>query len=244
MDDDSLALKEAFVVAYPRYVARILTERGIEVSELIADAIVDGTSVLDGLLGKLIDTPLHEQRHSPLELFRESLRPVDLALATSGVPRPAIDGARRELHPWDAYVLCPGSSTVLGASAHDAHLRWGIRKAMVAGAYSQQVVPDRPAVALLCREDDREHLGASLREAGYRPTNSVEDGSVFALVDIDIDSDSDGVSAAMESGVRVIAYGDQVTDLTTTGLRAAGVWKVIPRSTVLTRLGTIVPIIG
>lgn len=242
MDDEARALKEAFVAAYPRYVARILIERGVEVSELIADAIVDGTAALDGLLAQLIDTPMTEQRHSPLELFRESLRPVDLALAASGVPRPTIDGAQRRLHPWDAYALCPGSSQALGESAHDAHLCWGIRKAMVVGAFSQQVAPDRPMVALLCREDDRDHLSVSLRAAGYRPTDGMEDELVFALVDVD--NKPDVVSGLVESGVRVVAYGDQITDMTTIGLKASGVWKIVPRSSVLTRLDTIVPIIA
>lgn len=242
MDDDASALREAFVSAYPRYVARILTERGIGMNELVADAIVDGSSVLDGLLEELVVTPLDEQRRSPLELFRESLRPVDRALALSGIPRPPIDDTHRRLHPWDVYALCPGSSKALGESAHDAHLRWGIGKAMILGAFSQRVAPDRPAVALLCRQGDREHLDDSLREAGYRRVDSVEDGVVFALVDIDVDLDV--VLEVMAFGVRVVAYGDEVNDLMIVGLKAAGAWKVVPRSTVLTSLEMIVPTIG
>ncbi|MCZ7532329.1 MAG: hypothetical protein M5U23_02780 [Acidimicrobiia bacterium] len=242
MDDDALQMKEAFVEAYPQYVVRILNERGIELTELVADAIVDGSSTLDGLLQSLVDTPLDQQRNSPLELFRESLRPVDRALAISGVPRPPIDEAHRSLHPWDIYALCPGSSQALGDSAHDAHLRWGIRKAMTFGAFSQPVVPDLPAVVLLCREDDREHLAGSLREAGYRSIDGTEDRVVFALVDIDVEPDV--MSEMLESRVRIVAYGDEVTDLTTVELKAAGVWKVVTRSTVLTSLETIVPMIG
>ncbi|KAA3636951.1 MAG: hypothetical protein DWP92_08720 [Armatimonadetes bacterium] len=242
MDDDALRMKEAFLEAYPRYVVRILNERGIELTELVADAIVDGSSTLDGLLQRLVDTPMDEQRHSPLELFRESLRPVDRALALSGVPAPAIDEAHRRLHSWDVYTLCPGSSQALGPSAHDAHLRWGIGKAMAVGAFTRRTAPDRPMVALLCREGDREHLDGSLLAAGYRSVDGVEDGAVLALVDIDVNSDV--VSEMVGLGIRVIAYGDQVTDISTVGLRAAGVWKVVPRSTVLTSIGAIVPIIG
>ncbi len=242
MDVDARALREAFVVAYPLYVARILAERGIEMSELVADAVVDGVSVLDGLLAQLADTPFHEQRHSPLELFRESLRPVDRALALSGVPSPTIDDAHRSFHSWDIYDLCPGSSKALGPEAHDAHLRWGVSKALAFGEFPQGVVPEPPAVGLLCRSDDREHLGNSLRQAGYRPTGTVEEGLAFALVDLD--GNPDVVAEMLESGVRVIAYGDEITDLTAIGLRAAGVWKIVRRSTVLTSLHTVVPVLG
>lgn len=246
MDDEAGALKDAFVVAYPQYVARLLVERGIEIGEVLADAIVEGTAVLDGLLTTLLDTPPLQQRHSPLELFREALRPVDRALTTIGAPRPAVDGDQRRLHPWDGYALSPGSSQVLGTAAHDAHLSWGIRKAMMVGALSSPVPPDQLVVALLCRKEDRDQLTVALRAAGYRTSAEVGEDTTFALVDVDhVDrgTGSDAVQELVRSGVRVVAYGDQITDLVSIGLQASGVWKVVSRSAVLADLSLIVPIV-
>lgn len=244
MDDEARALRDAFVAAYPQYVARLLVERGIEINELLADAIVEGTAVLDGLLTTLLATPPRKQRHSPLELFREALRPVDRALTTIGAPRPADDGVQRRLHPWDGYGLSPGSSQVLGPAAHDAHLSWGIRKAMMVGAWSSPEPPDRPVAVLLCREGDRDQLAVALRAAGYGVSLEVGEGMAYALVDLDERTGSDAVQDLVRSGVRVVAYGDHITDLVSMGLQASGVWKVVARSAVLADLSLIVPMVA
>ncbi|MCL1600841.1 MAG: hypothetical protein M3112_04805, partial [Actinomycetia bacterium] len=53
MPDHPRGIRQAFVAAYPQYVAGVLTERGIEMEPVIADGIVIGTGVLDGLLASL-----------------------------------------------------------------------------------------------------------------------------------------------------------------------------------------------
>jgi len=235
-------LREAFVEAYPLYVASVLHARGIVVDELIADAVVEGASVLDGLLATLESTPTMDQRHSPLELFREALRPIDRALATNGVPIPT-DVKPRTLHPWDAYALSPGSSQMLGERAHEAHLRWGVAKAHALGAFDEQARPLRPGVAVLCDPDDAEAIGRNLDSIGYRWVDSLEDEPLVALIDSSIEGAREAMSAARRSGCRVVAYGP-VTDIEAVGLTAAGVWKTVTKQAVVDDLETVLPMIG
>ena len=89
-------LHAAFCEAYPLYVARTLVGSGVEVVDVIADAIVEGTMILGDSLSALEAAKPADQRSSPLELFRQALRPVDAALATIGVPVPLVDAGPRD----------------------------------------------------------------------------------------------------------------------------------------------------
>jgi hypothetical protein len=235
--DDSI--REAFVEAYPTYVASRLHERGVEVDAFVADAIVEGVSLLDRLLARLEAMPPEDQRQSPLELFREALRPVGQALATAGVPPPPV-AARLAQLPWDVYDLAPGSSQVLGDRARDAHLRWGVTKALHLGAFSESRTTRRPAVLVLCPQADVPLIGASLDELGYRWAESIDDQPVVALVDMGMPDAGAAVRDAVGSGMRVVAYGD-IDDIQAVGLRAAGAWKVVRRTTVTFDLGSVLP---
>ena len=180
MPNDRSEIHIAFVDAYPTYVATVLSARGIGVDEILADAIVEGTQVLDGLLTSFDRTPITEQRTSPLELFREALRPVDRALGLVGAPE-AVDVPAHHA-AWDRYGLVPGSSQVLGEEAHAAHLRWGVEKA-------------RAMAPLVNRSDAADR-------AGDQADARVSDALVSPRVD---DSAGDATSDQDGSGLRPAA---------------------------------------
>ena len=213
MISDPSHLRTAFVEAYPTYVARVLHERGIPLDEVMADAIVEGTAVLDGLLATLDEADAFAQRHSPLELFREALRPVDHALAVTGIEPPSGAAAPR-VAPWDRFGLSPGSSLVLGTEAHEAHLAWAVTKARI-------VAPsvNRPSAVVVGSEPTRAALVDAVETCGYRLTSN---GPALVLV-VGLEAHDARSVLAAESGrfTRVIAVG-MVDDLTEPGLRALG----------------------
>lgn len=214
MISDPSHLRAAFVEAYPSYVARVLHERGIDVDDVIADAIVEGAAVLDGLLRSLEEEDLFRQRHSPLELFREALRPIDHALGVSGVDPPQ-GFEPSSVSPWDRFGLAPGSSQVLGAPAHEAHLAWAITKARV-------VAPtvNRPSAVVVGSEPIRTALVDAVELCGYR----VVSNAPASVLVVDLETPDARSVLEAESGRcrRVIAVGD-VDDLDAPGLAALGV---------------------
>ena len=215
------SLREAFVDAYPVYVATLLADRGIRMDVVIADAVVEGTAVLDGLLTTFGRTPFLQQRVSPLELFREALRPVDNALAVSGIPEPA-SVRSIAVAPWDRYALSPGSSQVLGDVAHDAHLRWAVTKAAA-------VAPEvrRPTIFLASVDASPSGLTAAIESVGYRIVRELTP-SVTAAVVAALRPDAHGlVSEAVSMGLFTVVYGDAIDDLTAAGLRALGAAAVV-----------------
>lgn len=235
-------LHDAFIEAYPRYVATVLRQQGVDIDELVADAIVEGVSVLDGLLTRFARVPLIEQSSSPLELFAESLRPIGKALDTAGIqPRSATAGLN--LHPWDVHGLVPGSSKVLGDRAHSAHLAWGVSKAHALGAFDASSRPIRPGVLVLCRQDDARALDDSIALAGYRWVDSPHDGAVVAIIDDRVDGSDAAVAEAVATGHRVVVYGD-IDDIRRVGLAAAGVWRTVSRSQILHDLEAVIPLIA
>ena len=155
MPDELPTIRETFVAAYPQYVAALLTDRGVEIDSTIADGIVIGTGVLDGLLASFQARPPGLATHSPLELFREALRPVDRALDVAGVEPPVIDANQRNVLPWDRYALSPGSAQQLGPAAYDAHLEKGNPATLV--------LHDRPEFSKV-RLDDRMNIAKIHRE--------------------------------------------------------------------------------
>lgn len=238
MEGKSTPLRLAFVEAYPRYVAAVLVDRGVEVDDVIADAIVEGASVLDGLLGNLESTLPIRQRQSPLELFREALRPVGRALDTVGAQPPESDTGSVSFVQWDTHMLSPASSAVLGQVAHEAHLRWGVAKAQAMGALSKEV--RRPSVAVLCGADDRGAIEQQSVSAGYVVADRVED-AMFAIVDVDIGSSQRTLARVLQSGVKTIVYGSAIDEFHRAALHAQGVWQIISRDVAIVDLRSVLP---
>ncbi|GMR01863.1 MAG: hypothetical protein BMS9Abin20_0185 [Acidimicrobiia bacterium] len=232
-------LRDAFVDAYPRYVAGMLTQRGIPIDAVIADAVVEGTAVLDGLLRALAEIPLVEQRSSPLELFREALRPVDRALALIGAPLPPGGIGARQLAPWDRFGLSPGSSRVLGDAAHEAHLEWSLTK--VATLASINDTTAGPAVGLLCSASDRSGLVVQAEAAGYRTVVLPSDESVAVAVVCADEPEADDVIRSVAGAARVIVYGRSIDDIAQVRFASLGARTVLPADRFLERLGDHLP---
>lgn len=245
MDTPSEDIRAAFVAAYPLYVASLLTSRGIEVDETIADSVIEGASVLDGLLTSLLDAEPGEQAQSPLELFREALRPVSRAMDTNGVPPVRRDPGKKLAVPWDHHDLSPVSPRALGDGAHEAHLRWGVAKAAAMGAVPLRNAPSRPVVWIHAASADSAILRSVVGGLGYDGSEHLgDDRPVFALIDLDTDDSDDALRLARERQLRMVVFAHEIDDLRAAGLAAAGAWKVASRDDVVHRLGTLVPVIG
>lgn len=243
MLDPGDEIRAAFVEAYPPYVAGCLSRRGIDMDPVVADAVVEGAAVLDGLLTTLARTPPEEQRQSPLELFRESLRPVSRALDTLGVDPPTGRRGASPVPVWDHHGLSPASPGSLGARAHEAHLRWGVMKAAALGATPEPQPVERPVVVVLSPDVDA--IRPVVTGAGYSvETVSGDRRPVVVLIDAALDGFDEEIRTAIESGARVIAFGDGIDDIREAGLRAVGVWKIASRDDVMHRLGTLIPLLG
>jgi hypothetical protein len=220
MASEPSELRRAFVEAFPRYVVDVLGQRGHEVTTTVADAIVEGTAVLDGLLTDLERRDAIDQRHSPLELFREALRPVDHALDVEGV-RP--DGhAPDSSTPWDRHGLAPGSSQVLGDRAHEAHLRWGVEKAAALAP-----LVNRPVATVVTTSERFERIAAAVGDVGYRARRSDGGNPVLVIVDNDVAEAHAAIRRATADGVEVVVFGDDLDDLSAPGLRALGARTVV-----------------
>lgn len=214
----------------------MLTERGVEIVPVIADGIVAGADVLDGLLRLLERTEAGRQRSSPLELFREALIPVDHAMDVAGVPVDRRDEQQQALVPWDRYDLSPGSSRQLGAEAHEAHLRWGLEKVAAHAA--------RPRAGLLCEVADELVLGNGLRELGYEVQSLPPlDAVAIAVVDVGLDASDEIIRGLSEAGAHIICFGEGVDDLVHTATRALGAAVVVSRDELLGDLAAHLPAI-
>ena len=150
--------------------------------------------------------------------------------------------------------MCPGSPRLLGERAYDAHVRWGVAKAMAFGAFgnpsdvqqsgAQTRRLERPAIQVICDETDTTHFGALLGDLGYRLVDARSERSVVTIVDIDHGNAAKAISDTVATHGRVVVYGDAIDDLQAMAFSAAGVWKVVSRSDVMTRLETVLPAIG
>jgi len=231
---DNSGIRRAFVDAYPQYVAELLLDRGVEIDPTIADGIVAGTETLDKLLAALESRPPGLEQHSPLELFREALRPVGDALAVAGVEPPPADDSQRALLPWDRHGLSPGSARQIGEAAHEAHLRWGIAKV--------QAHAMRPTAGLRCSDTDAPRLLEQLNDIGYRVVRLPSDESVaVALVDIRETGVDQIVAHAASAGGHAIVFGDDPDDFEVDRFKALGASSVAVKQELLSDLASHLP---
>ena len=233
---ESQRLHATFVAAFPAYVTASFTEHGYPLDRTMAEAVEKATAILDAELGVELDKAYREQRHSPLELFRLALEIVALTLSDTGVS-PTV--TQPSMVDGDPYGLAPGSSSALGSEAHGAHLAWGAAKA--AAFVGERSAPRTEPVVLLmvADRDDRETITPLLGSPGVscvlvRNPAAVADviengGILFAVVDLAHRSSRDAIARLRGAGVATIVYGDNIDELTETGLRAQGVRSVVDR---------------
>ena len=210
--------------------------------EILADAVVEGTSVLDGLLRSLEDTPVRDQHSTPLELFREALRPIDRALALTGAPEPPAGTGARRLAPWDHYGLSPGSSQVLSPSAHQAHLQWGVAKAAAMAQHVDSTTG--PLLGLFCPAQDRPLLVGHAEMSGYRTVVMPTATPVAVAVVCAEEGGADAIvkDAAMES--RVVVYGRSIDDIDEARFKSLGASTVVHADRFLEQPGEYLPFLA
>jgi hypothetical protein len=242
IEADQDDIRSAFVAAYPRYVASVLASQGVAVDEVLGDAIVEGTAVLDGLLGTFESTDLATQTSSPLELFREALRPIDRALSLMGVPLPSAGSGPPRVAPWDSYGLSPGSSQVLGAKAQEAHLAWGLSKAQaIAGTIDST---RGPVVGLFCPAGDIGGLVAEAEAMHYRTIILPTDSEVSVAVVCADEPGADALVLAVSHHAKVIVYGRTIDDMDQVRFASVGASSVVGEDRLLGNLARYLPVIS
>lgn len=209
---------------------------------MVGDAIVEGTAVLNGLLATFEATDLVDQSSSPLELFREALRPIDRALLLLGVPPPRPGSGATRIAPWDGYALSPGSSQVLGQRAQAAHIAWGLGKAQ---AVAREVDSTQgPVVGLLCPVGDLASLVAEAEALHYRTIVLPTDTGVSVAVVCADEPDADAVVRSVSQRARVIVYGRSIDDLDELRFAALGASSVVDAGRLFGRLAQYMPVLG
>ncbi|MEA2024371.1 MAG: hypothetical protein U9N79_08805 [Actinomycetota bacterium] len=236
MTPEAQRLHVTLVAAFPAYVTGAFSELGYPLDRTTAEAIEEATAVLDAELGLELELPYREQRRSPLELFRAALEIVVLSLVDARVSPTNKESTMAE---GDTYGLAPGSSSALGAGAHEAHLAWGAAKASAFMAERTAVSNDPVILLVTADRGDRDAILPVLKSPGVdcltarnpaAVAGAIEQRAVLvAFVDLAHRSARGSVSRLVEAGVPTIVYGDGVDDLTETGLLAQGVRAVIRR---------------
>jgi len=247
-------LMAAVVEAFPPYVRERLNELEVVAGSTVDCAIAAGVEELERTLGDLLTRPESDQARSPLELVRAATRPVTAALADLGLRPPSRDPFLTETYPEDVYDLYPASSQSLGEEVWRLHLDWGKAKAMrVAGVVpaSDAAAPVLPAVALFgAPPEERAPIVAAVTECGYRlavwrnPAALEEVDSlqpVLVLVDLRHANAHDAIRKMAENGVRVVATGPDVNDLTMPGIMALGAEEVIASARLSARIDSLLP---
>ncbi len=224
------------MAAFPAYVTAAFSERGYPLDRTTAEAIEEATAVLDAELGLELELPYREQRRSPLELFREALEIVALSLLDTGV-FPTV--AESTMVEGDTYGLAPGSSSALGAEAHETHLAWGAAKASAFMTGQAAVLKDPVILLVTADRGDRDAILPVLKSPGVdclsarnpaAVAGAIEQRAVLiAFVDLVHRSARGSVARLVDAGVPTVVYGDGVDDLTETGLLAQGVRAVVRR---------------
>jgi hypothetical protein len=243
MTSEALRLRTALVAVFPDYVMRSLEEHGITVDRATVAAIDRGAGWLDTELDALLSAPAAEQDRSPLEVFRSALSFPTEALLGAGVAPVDRDPVAIDLLPDDVYDLAPGGSSQLGDDVRAAQLTWGAAKAKaIAGANGGGAeLPDAPLVALVAGVPaDRVPIAIAVRAAGFdleliRNPAALEEAltgrpPALVLVDLAFGIADAAIRAFATSGVRVIAYGDDVDDLGTVRASALGAQRVVETS--------------
>lgn len=244
-------LQSALVSTFPEYVTAVFSERGYPLDRSSVEAIEAAVTFLDIELGAELDQPFRKQRRSPLEIFRGALEIVGWALADAGVAPNALQSLPGQLDP---FGLAPGSSSVLGTEAHEAHLAWGAAKAS-AFIGERSTTTGRPAILLMAADrGDRGILARLLGSPGVAclPARNpaavaaeIEKGTVLiAVVDLAHRSSGDAITRLTRRGIPTVVYGDDIDDLREIGLRAQGVRSVVDREQFIADPTRFVPVVS
>ena len=250
---ESVQLTAAVANAFPRYLWERINKLGVVAGSSVDAAIAAGVAELEETLADLLARPEVEQSRSPLELVRHATRHVTEALAGLGVQRPTRDQFLAETYPEDLYDLYPASSQSLGEEVWRLHLEWGKAKAAsVAGMIpaASEGLP-LPAVALFgIPPEERAAIVDAIEANGSRPAvwrnpSALEQADVLrpvlVLIDLRHPHAHDAIRSLKAKGVRIVAAGPEVTDLTAPGIMALGAEEVVASSRLGARIDSLLP---
>jgi hypothetical protein len=243
----------ALVDAFPSYLFRRIAELRVVAGAPVAAAVAQGADELAQRLEEMLGLPAVEQVESPLALVREATRPVTATLMAMGVKHRERDAWETEAHPADVFGLYPASSSDLGEEAWRLHLQWGLEKAKtVAGVVPVSAdAASIPVVAVFgTPSDERAEIDSAVGSCGYRlvvwrnPAALERAGTVqpvLVLVDLRHPHAHDAIRTLVAKGIRVVATGPDVNDLTTPGLLALGAEETVNSVSIAARLGHLLP---
>ena len=243
----------ALVEAFPAYLWGRLHEIGIVGGTPVTAAVAESAASLATDLNEILDVPVAEQTRSPLEAVRHATQVVTAVLADLGVRAVDRDQWETDTHPEDRYGLYPGSSDELGEEAWQLHLSWGLAKAKaVAGVVpAGREAPQVPAVAVFGMPiEDRGQFADAIAKRGYRVLlwrnpAALERASIerptLVLVDLRHPGAHEALRFLKQRGVRTVAVGDEVDDLTMPGILALGAEDVDALSGLAARLARLLP---
>jgi len=233
-------LHAALVAAFPGYMTAAFAERGYPLDRTSVEAIEEATIRLEAALGAELELPYREQRRGPLELFRTAVRDAARVLEERGIAPLQTSGLMGGLDP---YGLVPGSPSVLGDEAHEAHLAWGTAKA---AAFVERAVPSAAPPTIVVVAGDRASRGrlvdalSSPGVVAFAARNpaavdaALSSGPVVgAVVDLDHRAGRAAIDLLTGAGVTTYVFGEHIDDLTETGLLAQGVRRVVEKSELL-----------
>jgi hypothetical protein len=248
-------LVTALVAAFPGYVADRLAGLGVVRDEELDTAVARATSWLEAELRLLLARPGIEQTESPLEVVRRATAPVTALLAARGVAPVERDQWHEENQPGDPYGLYPASSQELGEEAWRLHIDWGVRKARaVAGVVPGSSSGKGPAISAVALfgvpVEQRDELREAIERRDFRvlvwrnPAALEDEGNVrpvLALVHLGHPEAHWAIRQLAIERIRVVAYGDDVNDLTAPGVLALGAEEAIDTPRLLSRLDRLLP---
>ncbi|NND03968.1 MAG: hypothetical protein HKN91_14395 [Acidimicrobiia bacterium] len=246
------AVVEAFVAAYPDYLARRLHELGIEAD--IADAARQGSEWLEGELGQWGRSEVAAQRRGPLQIFQTAFAFPTAALQAAGVAPVARDPGAVSALPGDEYALAPASSREIGEEAWRAHVAWGVAKAKTVAAVVPAASPQATvsiAVVTMNQADRASvHLVAQGRGVAahhWRNPGAIASGLAlevprWAVVDAGHAAADDAVRTLAEAGAKVAVYMETPDDIAMARWMALGAATVLPRQKLVAVLESWLPL--
>jgi len=250
---DHTQLIGALVEAFPVYLGERLAVLGLDVNEPAMAAIAAASEQLRAGLESLLAQPVTAQEESPLEVVRRATTPVSVWLSSAGVNPVDRDPWEQEAHPEDQYDLFPASSRALGEEAWRLHLQWGIAKAEAVAAVVPRAEKSAalPSVALFgIAAEKRPRIQALIAGRGFHvlvwrnPAALAEATAtrpILVVVGLGHPAAHEAIREVARLGLRVIAVGHGVDDLTTPGLMALGAEEVVESSRLLARLDGLLP---
>lgn len=243
---------EAFVAAFPGYLAERLSAAGIEAD--VSEAARQGEEWLRGELGQWQRSAPGTERRGPLQIFQTAFAFPTAALEAEGVAPVRRDPGAESALPGDTYALAPASSREIGEEAWRAHVAWGVAKAKLVADVVPAAAPQSTiSIAVVTMEQaDRAsvHLVAAGRGVAvhhWRNPGAIQAGLEaeiprWSVVDAGHAASDEAVRALADAGSRVAVYLEEPDDIATARWMSLGAGTVLPRQKLVAVLESWLPL--